>query len=347
MYLNDQTVPEIVLTAKVPPHSHPFDALTPDVILAALEQVGLRPDGRLLALNSYENRVYQAGIEDQTPMVVKFYRPQRWPLAAIEEEHRFAFELQAADVPVVAPRCFAGCSLLQHAGFAYAIYPRQGGRWPELGQESDWQWLGRFLGRIHALGRRQRFQHRPALNIQQWAVESRRYLLAEGWIPEHIEAAYRSVTQELIEKMQLHWQSVAWQPLRIHGDCHLGNVLWNQGPHFVDLDDCLMGPALQDLWMLLSGTPTEQAQQLQQLLEGYGQFADFNWGELALLETLRTLRLMNYAAWLARRWSDPAFPRAFPWFTEHKFWENHMLDLREQLAALDEPPLTTVEKDGF
>lgn len=306
--------------------------------------MGLDADGRLLALNSYENRVYQVGVEDATPVVVKFYRPQRWSAAALQEEHDFAHELQAADIPVVAPERFDGRTLLQWQSFHFAIYRRQGGRWPELNHADDWRWLGRFLGRIHSVGRRRSFAHRVTLSIEEWADRSRRFLMSGDWLPSHLHSAYRSITDDLLERMKRQWSMIEFRSLRLHGDCHPGNVLWieSEGPHFVDLDDCMMGPAVQDIWMLLSGPPAEQAQQLHDLLDGYGQFADFDWSELALIETLRTLRLMHYAAWLARRWEDPAFPRAFPWFGDHKYWERHVLDLREQLAALDEPPLNAV-----
>lgn len=328
------------------PDSHPFDRLTPDFIAAALESLELTTDGRLLALNSYENRVYQVGIESfaniqPSWMVVKFYRPGRWTRAAIEEEHAFALELAAAEVPVVAPIAYDGRTLHRYREFWFAVYPRQGGRWPELSTAEERNWLGRFLGRIHALGRRARFQHRLQLNVDGWAADARRYLLEHRWLPEHVRAAYESVSEELVQRLREQWQALSDVPLlRLHGDCHLGNVLWTErGPHFVDLDDCMMGPAMQDLWMLLSGSRAEQARQLSDLLDGYTQFVDFDYRELALLETLRTLRVMNYAAWLARRWQDPAFPRAFPWVGENKYWEHHVLDLREQLAALDEAPL--------
>lgn len=322
--------------------THPFDRLTPDFIVAATEAIGLLSDGRLLALNSYENRVYQVGVEDAAPVVLKFYRPGRWSRVAIEEEHAFAQELSQAEVPVVAPLRVDGQSLFEREGFFYAAYPRQGGRWPELGSVEDWQWLGRFLGRIHAIGRRSRFHHRLRLDVENSAGQARRYLLGEGWIPDHLQSAYASITKDLLEHMQMRWQDAGdVAQLRLHGDCHPGNVLWveGQGPHFVDLDDCMTGPAIQDLWMLLSGNQSEQATQLGELLTGYTQFADFDYRELALIETLRTLRQMNYAAWLARRWQDPAFPKAFPWFGDNRYWERHVLDLREQMAALDEPAL--------
>lgn len=321
--------------------SHPFDLLTPDFIMAAVDSLGWHTDGRLLALNSYENRVYQVGIADAQPVIVKFYRPGRWSYAAIEEEHAFALELSQAEIPVVAPLRIDGRALFTRDEFMFALYPRQGGRWPELSSSDDWQWLGRFLGRIHSMGRRARFQQRARLYDSSGATDARRYLRQHDWIPQHLHAAYDSITAELLALMQDKWQQVSFSELRLHGDCHLGNILWveGQGPHFVDLDDCLSGPAIQDLWMLLAGDRMEQARQLRELLRGYSQFADFDYRELALIETLRTLRQMNYAAWLAKRWTDPAFPRAFPWFDEVRYWEQHVLDLREQLAALSEPDL--------
>lgn len=326
-----------------PLQPHPFDQLTPDFILDALDSVGLRSDGRLLALNSYENRVYQVGLESGEPLIVKFYRPSRWTVSALEEEHAFVAELQEAELPVVAPLVIAGDSLFECGHFNFAIYPRQGGHWPELNQVEDRKQVGRLLGRLHLIGQRYPFQHRARLSIKGWAIDSRRYLLEQEWIPAHLLAAYRSVSQELIELMQHQWAAFDHvRFLRLHGDCHLGNLLWHEatGLHFVDFDDCLSGPAVQDVWMLLSGTYHERSQQLCDLLAGYAQFADFDFSELALIEVLRGLRLMHYAAWLARRWDDPAFPRAFPWFDQPKFWEQHVLDLREQLSAIQEPPLS-------
>jgi len=319
---------------------HPFDQLTPDFIMAAVESTGYVTDGRLLPLNSYENRVYQVGIEDASPLIAKFYRPERWSRAAIEEEQAFALELAAAEIPVVAPLVIEGQALHHSEPFYFALYRRQGGHWPELQSTQDRQWMGRFIGRIHAIGKRTRFQHRLRLNIDTWATDSCDFLLEQRWIPDHLLDAYESITDELLDRMQQRWQLFDVRQLRLHGDCHLGNVLWTDGgPHFVDFDDCMMGPAVQDLWMLLSGSPPERALQLREILDGYTQFADFDPAELALIEILRTLRVMHYAAWLARRWQDPAFPKAFPWFGENKFWEQHVLDLREQLAALDEDVL--------
>jgi len=322
-------------------HDHPYDGLTPDVITAAVELAGLRSDGRLLPLNSYENRVYQVGIEEGVPVIAKFYRPRRWSDDAILEEHAFAAELVAAEVPVVAPLNYAGRTLFEHGGFRFAVFPRQGGRWPELGDDTSREWMGRFLGRIHAVGRRRRFQFRTELSVDALGEEPRAWLLEHDWIPEHLLPAYESVTAELLDAIHAQFDSCdAVAPLRLHGDCHPGNVLWtDDGPHFVDLDDCLTGPAIQDIWMLLSGNRREMGVQLSQLLRGYTQFADFDYSELRLIEALRSLRMIHYAGWLARRWDDPAFPRAFPWFAETRYWERHVLDLREQFAAVLEGPL--------
>jgi Ser/Thr protein kinase RdoA (MazF antagonist) len=322
------------------PSPHPYDQLTPDVIIAAVESTDRVSDRRILALNSYENRVYQVGIEQGTPVIAKFYRPDRWSDAAIQEEHGFALELAAAEVPVVPPIVRDGKTLFEFEGFRFALFERRGGRWPELGTRTEREWMGRFMGRIHLVGRRQRFRYRGRIDVHRLGDDSRNFLLAEGWIPPHLEAAYDSLTLDLLEHIRDVFASVQVHEIRLHGDCHRGNVLWtDEGPHFVDLDDCLIGPAVQDLWMLLSGSRNEMGEQLAQLLEGYSQFADFDPSELALIESLRTLRMIHYSAWLARRWSDPAFPHSFPWFVEPRYWENQVLALREQLAAIQEGPI--------
>jgi Ser/Thr protein kinase RdoA (MazF antagonist) len=315
--------------------------LTPDVIIAAVESTGRVSDRRILALNSYENRVYQVGMEQAQPIIVKFYRPERWSQAAIHEEHGFALELAAAEVPVVPPIVQDGRTLFEYENFSFALFERRGGRWPELGSRTEREWMGRFLGRIHLVGRRQRFRFRGRLDIELLGEVSCNYLLDEGWIPSHLETAYESLTRDLVEQIRDAFAAAQGvSELRLHGDCHRGNVLWTDtGPHFVDLDDCLTGPAIQDLWMLLSGSRAEMGEQLAQLLEGYTQFVDFDPRELILIESLRTLRMIHYSAWLARRWSDPAFPAAFPWFTEPRYWENQVLALREQSAAIAEGPL--------
>jgi Ser/Thr protein kinase RdoA (MazF antagonist) len=319
---------------------HPYDRLTPDLVIESVESLGSISDGRILALNSYENRVYQVGIEDGPPIIAKFYRPGRWSDAAIHEEHAFTLELVEQEVPVVPPITREGTSLFEREGFRFAVFERRGGRWPELGSATDREWMGRFLGRIHMVGRRQRFQHRERIDVERMGEDSCAFLLDEGWLPEHLEEAYESLTGDLIERVRAAFDLASASRLRLHGDCHRGNVLWTDaGPHFVDLDDCAMGPAIQDLWMLVSGTRAEMGEQLAQILEGYSQFSTFDHGELVLIESLRTLRMIHYAAWLARRWRDPAFPRAFPWFEEPRYWEQHVLQLREQLAAIDEGPL--------
>jgi Ser/Thr protein kinase RdoA (MazF antagonist) len=303
--------------------------------------MGRVSDRRILALNSYENRVYQVGIEGAAPIIVKFYRPDRWTDEAIHEEHGFALELAAAEIPVVPPQVREGQTLFEYESFRFAIFERRGGRWPELGTRTEREWMGRFLGRMHMVGRRQRFRFRDHLSVERLGLDSRNYLLDQGWIPPHLESAYDSLTADLIEAIENAFDEASGTTyIRLHGDCHRGNVLWtDEGPHFVDLDDCIMGPAIQDLWMLLAGNRAEMSEQLVQLLEGYSHFASFDRRELVLVESLRTLRMIHYAAWLAHRWTDPAFPQAFPWFMEPRYWETHVLQLREQLGAIAEGPL--------
>ena len=318
----------------------PYYRLGPDAVLDAVETTGLLTDGRLLALNSYENRVYQIGLEGEQPVVAKFYRPGRWSDAQIEEEHGFALELAEAEIPVVAPLLIGGRSLFHHAGFRFALFPRQGGHAPELEDRDTLLWLGRFLGRIHAVGRSRPFRERPALTPERFGDESVATLRAGGWLPPHLESAFDSLADDLMLSVRAAWDRAGdFARIRLHGDCHPGNLLWRDGPFFVDLDDCQSGPAVQDLWMLLSGEPAEMSRQLGDLLEGYGQFCDFDMRELLLVEALRTLRMLHHAAWLARRWEDPAFPAAFPWFGAPRYFEDLILSLREQLAAMQEPPL--------
>jgi Ser/Thr protein kinase RdoA (MazF antagonist) len=321
--------------------AHPFVRLTPDVVIEAVEELGMYTDGRILALNSYENRVYQVGIDGAEPIVAKFYRPGRWGVPALLEEHAFAFELTGAEIPVIAPIERSGQTLFECAGFHYCVYPRRGGHWPELGTAEERAWMGRFLGRIHAVGARRRFRYRPTLSWQVMGRDAASFLLEQGWVPAHLETAYDTLTRDLVALIEQRFAEVTpCRLLRLHGDCHAGNVLWtDDGPHFVDLDDCMTGPAIQDLWMLLSGSPEEMSAQLGDLVDGYARFADLDPRELLLVEPLRTLRMMNYAAWLARRWDDPAFPIAFPWFAEPRYWERHVLDLREQFAAMEAPAL--------
>lgn len=325
----------------------PYATLTPDLVLDALESVGLRGDGRLLGLNSFENRVYQVWIEDADPavtnsVVAKFYRPGRWTDAQILEEHAFVRDLAAREIPVVAPLAMEKARTLQRFGdFRFAVFPRRGGRAPELENRETLEWLGRFIGRIHAVGAAGRFVKRPALDIAAFGIEPRDWLLKHDFIPDDLHNAWQSVVDQALDGVARCYERAGRvAALRLHGDCHAGNVLWtDDGPHFVDFDDARSGPAIQDLWMLLSGDRDAMALQLGDVLKGYKDFRDFDHRELYLLEALRTLRLINYSAWIARRWDDPAFPAAFPWFNTPRYWQDRILELREQIALMDEPPL--------
>ncbi len=316
--------------------------MTPDLLLDALASIGILGDGRLLALNSYENRVYQVGVEEQLPVVVKFYRPGRWSCEQILEEHAFSLELADAEIPVVAPLLINGNTLQQYQDFYFAVFPRRGGRVPELDQEGRLEWIGRFLGRIHAIGAQQAYRHRPGIDLHSFGAEPAQWLLEHQFIPADLTPAYRSVVEQALEGVKYCFDRAGdIATLRLHGDCHLSNLLWTEGgPHFVDFDDSRMGPAIQDLWMLLSGTREEMNLQLAELLEGYECFHDFNPAELHLIEALRTLRLIHYSAWLAKRWDDPAFPMTFTWFNTQQYWQDRILELREQIALMQESPLS-------
>ena len=319
------------------PVPHPFAALTPDVVLDACATLGLRPDGRLLGLNSYENRVYQVWMEEGPPLVAKFYRPGRWSAEQIAEEHAFARELAGREIPVVAPT-----QVSEHAGFHFAVYPRRGGRAPELDDRKTLEWIGRFLGRIHAVGSAGKFKSRGALDIASFGEGPRRWLLEHDFIPSDLLESWQAASAQALSLVKACYaRAGAVRSIRLHGDCHAGNILWtDEGPHFVDLDDARMGPAMQDLWMLLSGDRASMTRQLSDLLAGYGQFMDFDRRELHLLEALRSLRLIHYCAWIARRWDDPAFPAAFPWFNTKRYWQDRLLELKEQIALMAEEPLT-------
>ncbi|MCG3201443.1 MAG: Stress response kinase A [Gammaproteobacteria bacterium] len=323
----------------------PYTGLTPECILDAVEMFHLRCDGRLLALNSYENRVYQVGIEEAPPVIAKFYRPGRWTDAAILEEHRYTQQLAEIEIPAVPPiadEC--GRTLHRHAGYRFSIYPRKGGRAPELGDGETLTWLGRFIGRMHAVGRAAGFEHRPTLSIEAYGERPSRFVIDKGFVPPDLLAAYRSTVDDVLQAVRAGYQRAGdIALLRLHGDCHMGNVLWTDaGPHFVDFDDCMMGPAVQDLWMLLSGSRDDMIAQLASVLDGYEEFAEFDYSELQLIEPLRSLRMIHYAGWLARRWDDPAFPMHFPWFNTQRYWQDHVLSLREQLAAMSEPALNVL-----
>lgn len=327
---------------------HPYDSLTPDVVLDALAGVGLYGDGRLLALSSYENRVYQIHLEDAFEgcgiVVAKFYRPGRWNDAQIAEEHRFAAELVQAEVPAVAPLAPQGRTLHHHAGFAFSVSPRRGGRAPELDDGEVLEWIGRYLARLHQVGTQRTFELRPALDPDTFGAEPRDWLLAHEAIPLEVERDWTHACDTALAQVRAAFSAAkeaGVRRLRLHGDCHPGNILWtpDAGPHFVDLDDARTGPAVQDLWMLLSGERTQQQRQLGALLDGYEQLREFDRAELALIEPLRTLRLLHYSAWLARRWDDPAFPLAFPWFGTPDYWRGQVVMLQDQAEAMEEAPL--------
>jgi Ser/Thr protein kinase RdoA (MazF antagonist) len=336
--------------------THPYAALTPEAVLDACAAAGLRPDGRLLGLNSYENRVYQVWLEEGSPegsgnsaVVVKFYRPGRWSDAQIEEEHAFALELAGREVPVVAPLAFNDKTILKTPftpGFSFAVYPRRGGRSPNLEDPKVLEWIGRFIGRIHAVGATKKFLHREALNQKSFGEEPRAWLLKHASIPKDVLDSWKAASEQALAGVARCFQRAGEaRQLRLHGDCHPGNILWTEygemsGPHFVDLDDARTGPAIQDLWMLLSGDRAAMARQLRDVVAGYEDFMDFDRRELPLIEALRTLRLLHYSAWIARRWDDPAFPAAFPWFGSQRYWQDRILELKEQIALMEDEPIT-------
>lgn len=322
------------------PDKHAFFDLGPEQVLQAVESLGLDCDGHLLALNSYENRVYQVGLEDDEPVVAKFYRPARWSDEAILEEHTFTIELEALEIPVVPPLALDDVTLHRFAGHRFALYPLAPGRAPDLENKGHLEQLGRFIGRIHALGDTADFEYRPQLDVHTFGDDSYEYLLDHGFIPAVLEKPYEKLAQDLLDHIELAFEAVDPAYIRLHGDGHPGNILWHHdAPHIVDFDDARMGPAVQDLWMFLSGERAHQSEMLDTLLTAYSQFHDFDCRELSLIEPLRTLRLMHHSAWLARRWDDPAFKAAFPWFNTERYWQEHILTLKEQVAAMREPPL--------
>ena len=310
----------------------PYANLTPDLVLDAVTACGLWPDGRLLALNSYENRVWQVDIEDAAPVIAKFYWPGRWSDAAIAEEHAFSRELAEAELPVVAPLAFEGRTLLAHGGYRYALYPRRGGRAPTLESAEQLQWLGRLIARLHVVGSRSAFAHRGRIDRATLIEHPAQSVLASPLLPPNVAPRYRDAVQRLDAAVAARFETVGpARQLRLHGDCHPGNLLWTDaGPHFVDLDDARMGPAVQDLWMLAHDQAAMDA-----LLEGYGSMREIDLAELALVPALRAMRQAHHAGWIAQRWADPAFPAAFPFAAEPRWWEQHVADLHELSDALD------------
>lgn len=315
-----------------------FQTLHPDTIMDALFEQGIRVDSGLTALNSYENRVYQFQDEDRRRYVVKFYRPQRWSAEQIREEHQFAHELMNDEVPVAAPLEFNGQTLLTHQGYYYAVFPSLGGRQFEADNLDQMEWVARYLGRLHQTGRKKIFTHRPSIDVNQYLIEPRHVFERSTLIPSGLKAAFLNATDSLIEAVMAHWHT-RFESLRLHGDCHAGNILWRDGPLFVDLDDARNGPAVQDLWMLLNGDKAERRMQLETIVEAYEEFSEFNTDEIALIEPLRAMRMVYYLAWLIRRWDDPAFPKNFPWLTGEDYWHRQTLTFIEQVKVLQEPPL--------
>ena len=324
------------------PQEHPYQHLLPETVLDAVEAAGFHPTGSFYPLNSYENRVYDLVLEDDRHLIAKFYRPERLSDAAILEEHGFAQELTELEIPVLAPLANdAGETLHRHAGFRLALYPRVGGRWPEL-EDPDTQYrLGQLLGRIHAVGAVRPFDHRPAIDVEDMGWTAYRLLLEGEFIPPVHRAQYQALAGELLSEVEQRLSGTPWQPIRLHGDFHPGNILQrDEQITIVDTDDCRIGPAVQDLWLLLSGEREQMLHQLGEIIEGYEEFHSFPLGELTLIEALRALRIIHYTGWLAKRWRDPAFPHHFPWFGSERYWDEHIMTLREQSQRLAEPALS-------
>lgn len=316
-----------------------FSHLTPDLILDAIESIGVYPTSGLIPLNSYENRVYQFIADDNKRYVVKFYRPQRWSNAQILEEHEFALQLQDDEVPLIAPLVLHDKTLFEHQGYRFTVFPSVGGRSFENDNLDQLEWMGRFIGRLHLTAKKQNFVHRPAIEPQSYLDQARQSIVHSKMLPDNLETAFYAILDPLIKQTKQQWSQLSFTSQRLHGDCHAGNILWRDGPFFVDLDDARSGPAIQDIWMMLSGSRANQMLQLETMLEGYQEFSSLDAKEIKLIEPLRAMRMVHYMGWIAKRWQDPAFQHSFSWFAEQKYWEGQILAFKEQLAQLDEEPL--------
>ncbi len=316
-----------------------FSNLTPDLILDAIESLGIYPESGLLALNSYENRVYQFLADDGQRYVAKFYRPQRWTNAQIQEEHDFSHQLETAEIPIAAPLNFDNKTLFNYQGYRFALFNSVGGRIFEVDNLDQLEVLGRFIGRLHQEGQKAPFKYRPQLSTEEFLINAKENILQSDLVSHAMLLPFTTVLDQVSELTFEKY--VPFNEIRLHGDCHAGNILWTgEELMFVDLDDARQGPAIQDLWMMLSGDRANQTLQLDTLLCAYQEFCDFDYRELQLIEPLRAMRMINYMGWLAKRWHDPAFQRNFSWFASDKYWEQQVLALKEQLAALHEPALT-------
>ena len=318
------------------------------MVLDALSGLGLAVDGRLSALSSYENRVYLAHLDDDSSVVAKFYRPARWSEAQIREEHAFTSELVAEDIPVVGPLLLNDMSLHEarvvHDGvdghFWFSVSPRRGGRAPELDDPEVLMWIGRLMARMHLVGERHAFAVRPALNLHTFGELPREQLVLQQQIAPEVQQQWLDLCNQALALVKRQMPTEL-NLLRLHGDCHPGNILWTPegmpepGPHFVDMDDARTGPAVQDLWMLVHGEVAERRQKMEIVLEGYESVRRFDRRELQCIEPLRTLRIIHYSAWLAGRQDDPAFPMHFPWFGTADYWRGQCDTLREQIEAMD------------
>ncbi len=323
-------------------NAHPYSHLTPDLVLDLIESQGFEVTGSQLALNSYENRVYQVELTSGEFVVIKIYRPERLSDASIKEEHQFLFELKEEEIPVVTPLIDSrGHSLFIEQGFRFSIFPRVGGRFPDVDNPEVLYWLGRLLGRIHAIGARRPFSHRAQISFERMVMTPYQFLMANNFIPLTHQKQYQMLMEEIITTVTQQLSSMdQFDQIRLHGDFHPGNILQRGGEiAIVDTDDCAMGPAIQDLWLLLSGERDRVSQELLEIIEGYQEFYDFNHQELAIIESLRTMRIIHYSYWLAKRWTDPAFPMHFPWFNTENYWDDHILTLREQIVRLNEAPV--------